>query len=65
MDLPKMLLILPYTCLGTLQDQIITHDQAEKRALSLYREGEFCSTFLSFVFYIFLRWEKGRVGPVA
>nr|XP_043614647.1 ABC transporter D family member 1-like [Erigeron canadensis] len=35
----------PYTCLGTLRDQIIyplSHDQAEKRAkaLSLYREGQ-------------------------
>lgn len=33
----------PYTCLGTLRDQIIyplSHDQAEKRALTLYREGQ-------------------------
>nr|XP_043630919.1 ABC transporter D family member 1-like [Erigeron canadensis] len=33
----------PYTCLGTLRDQIIyplSHDQAEKRALSLNREGQ-------------------------
>ena len=34
----------PYTCLGTLCDQIIyplSHEQAEKRALSLYQQGQF------------------------
>lgn len=33
----------PYTCLGTLRDQIIyplSHDQAEKRALNLYQQGK-------------------------
>ncbi|KAL7591277.1 hypothetical protein Lser_V15G31842 [Lactuca serriola] len=33
----------PYTCLGTLCDQIIyplSHEQAEKRALSLYQQGQ-------------------------
>ncbi|TQE00282.1 hypothetical protein C1H46_014114 [Malus baccata] len=33
----------PYTCLGTLRDQIIyplSYDEAELRALKLYREGE-------------------------
>lgn len=33
----------PYTCLGTLRDQIIyplSHEQAEKRALNLYHEGQ-------------------------
>nr|GEV86978.1 ABC transporter D family member 1 isoform X1 [Tanacetum cinerariifolium] len=33
----------PYTCLGTLRDQIIyplSHDQAEKRALTLYKKGQ-------------------------
>lgn len=33
----------PYTCLGTLRDQIIyplSHEQAEQRALNLYREGQ-------------------------
>ncbi|CAH1430038.1 unnamed protein product [Lactuca virosa] len=33
----------PYTCLGTLRDQIIyplSHEQAENRALSLYQQGQ-------------------------
>lgn len=36
----------PYTCLGTLRDQIIyplSFEEAELRALKLYREGEFLS----------------------
>lgn len=34
----------PYTCLGTLRDQIIyplSHEEAEKRAASLYGKGKF------------------------
>ena len=34
----------PYTCLGTLRDQIIyplSRKEAELRALKLYREGDF------------------------
>lgn len=53
----------PYTCLGTLRDQIIyplSHEQAEKRALTLYREGELCS-FLYF-FSSVKQWSTCMTG---
>lgn len=46
----------PYTCLGTLRDQIIyplSFDEAEIRALKLYQDGEFLS-FLQFLQFFFL-----------
>lgn len=35
----------PYTCLGTLRDQIIyplSHEEAKRRALRLHGEGKLC-----------------------
>lgn len=48
----------PYTCLGTLRDQIIyplSFDEAEIRALKLYQDGEFLS-FLQFLQFFFF-WQ--------
>ena len=42
----------PYTCLGTLRDQIIyplSCEEAELRALKLYREGKFLSEISSLI----------------